>query len=506
MIRILLVLLLASFSLEAVPASKREGYYRQGLRLEKQNRYFEAARYFFQAGQGASKAQEALAFANVARNLTNAGMHQSASYFALRVLELRYEKATHRVLPVVARVVPHTGYEIFRKFLLKHTSAKQYVKRADQFFYYVRAKDELERNRPQNVIALASRVDTNFIYYPESLYIRGTAALLLNRVNLGIQFFEDCVSKAENSRYQEFSSRDEQRDLKNRCIAGVARAHYQAKRYEQAQEWYNKVEIHSMVWPQIQYEQAWTAVARGNMNRALGKLVTYKAPALTWFLNSEVNALRALSFYQLCIYSEVDKEINNFKKSFTRLGQQVKQTLRRNNLTDFYNLGVRAYNDGLYTSNEMYKILNRFILSPSFLRHTSVIDKVNAERAKLAGYGAAANSGLGRFLQQVFQWRVNTAVTQGGIFVRNRLDAEYKSMLANIKTMDIVELETLRRARRKIETSTLNEGEDIWGEKKLGSAERPPIADSQYYWDFNGEFWNDELGEYVFALRSECNQ
>jgi hypothetical protein len=28
--------------------------------------------------------------------------------------------------------------------------------------------------------------------------------------------------------------------------------------------------------------------------------------------------------------------------------------------------------------------------------------------------------------------------------------------------------------------------------------------DKQYFWTFNGEFWADELGDYVFALRSEC--
>ena len=25
-----------------------------------------------------------------------------------------------------------------------------------------------------------------------------------------------------------------------------------------------------------------------------------------------------------------------------------------------------------------------------------------------------------------------------------------------------------------------------------------------YLWTFNGEFWADELGDYVFSLKSEC--
>jgi hypothetical protein len=32
----------------------------------------------------------------------------------------------------------------------------------------------------------------------------------------------------------------------------------------------------------------------------------------------------------------------------------------------------------------------------------------------------------------------------------------------------------------------------------------PSRRDDQFYWSFNGEFWNDELGDYVFGLESRC--
>ena len=51
----------------------------------------------------------------------------------------------------------------------------------------------------------------------------------------------------------------------------------------------------------------------------------------------------------------------------------------------------------------------------------------------------------------------------------------------------------------------LNAGQDVWGNKKRGSLGRPALKDNQYFFDFNGEFWADELGEYTFALRPECN-
>jgi hypothetical protein len=32
----------------------------------------------------------------------------------------------------------------------------------------------------------------------------------------------------------------------------------------------------------------------------------------------------------------------------------------------------------------------------------------------------------------------------------------------------------------------------------------PVRRNDQLLWTFNGEFWNDEIGDYVFALESEC--
>ena len=41
-------------------------------------------------------------------------------------------------------------------------------------------------------------------------------------------------------------------------------------------------------------------------------------------------------------------------------------------------------------------------------------------------------------------------------------------------------------------------------ERGRGNVE-PRRRDDQFYWSFNGEFWNDELGDYVFGLESECH-
>jgi hypothetical protein len=60
----------------------------------------------------------------------------------------------------------------------------------------------------------------------------------------------------------------------------------------------------------------------------------------------------------------------------------------------------------------------------------------------------------------------------------------------------------LKQAKESLESKQeLSQDED--GVYKKGGL-KVNRKDYQYLWNFNGEFWIDELGDYVFALESNC--
>ena len=63
--------------------------------------------------------------------------------------------------------------------------------------------------------------------------------------------------------------------------------------------------------------------------------------------------------------------------------------------------------------------------------------------------------------------------------------------------MSYIKLETFSQMKAKL-YSFKDDG------AKRGDAKYIERNDKQYFWNFNGEFWADELGDYVFALKSEC--
>ncbi len=490
-----------------------EAYMQEGLRFEKRAQYYQAARYYFQALQRADhERQKSLAYAYISNALIAQRLPQAATYFFLKALGTGDDQVIRIALRGTRALVDSAGTELFKKYVLKYTKEDQYPRDQRDYFLYFIAQDHLYHHRPHDVLRAVNDMSQDFVRYPSALFLRGTAQLIIGNVEAGITDFKNCETLSDRKRYSRGHSPHELQELRHRCTAAVARGYYQGKNYLEAESWYDEVEIQSMVWPQVQYERAWNSVARGDYNRALGRLVTYKAPGLSWFYDSEVEMLRAVSYLQMCIYEDVEKESKEFMDKYTKVGQEMKALLDESaegstkSLVRLFQKGIYAMNNKIHSENQMDQVMNRFVRSPYFVQIARTGDRVRKELNYLNTLGDAGRRGLGGMLREVLIWRWQTAQEVGGQFVRERLATEYKSLLANVSTIDIVKLEMLRRSRAQVEKlgDALNAGEDEWGHKKRGSLGRPGRRSNQFFWTFNGEFWADELGDYVFALRPEC--
>lgn len=491
-------------------------YTREGLYLYKRGRFYESARYFFQAAlRRVSAEQKAVAYARTANALTAQGMFESASYFYLKAIGAGFDRATPIALQSTKALFENLGGGLFKKYLLKYTRVDQYPPDQRDYYLYFLALDHILNNRATGALKAISQINQEFAYFPQVLFLRGTARLLLNRVQTGAEDFIRCTEAVKSRKYRYYhgskSTEYEKTDLENRCRAGAARAFYQARNYPEADKWYSQIDIRSVVWPQVLYERAWNYVAQGKYNRALGKLVTYKAPVLDWFYDSEVELLRAISYLQLCLYGDVNNEVNYFVKRYAKLGLEVKNLLietQNGSQSDFNKLfavGINSLRRGTFSKDKLTQFMNRFIRAPYFARIAQVDVNVERELEYLRDQRNSNKLGLGGFLVEVLAWKKLMARKLGGAFIRERLDTEYSSLLKNVQTIDIIKLEMLRRAKRKVENNFINESTDEFGNPKRGSLGTPRVRTDQYFWLFNGEFWIDELGDYVFALRPECS-
>jgi len=89
-----------------------------------------------------------------------------------------------------------------------------------------------------------------------------------------------------------------------------------------------------------------------------------------------------------------------------------------------------------------------------------------------------------------------------GAYVKTSLGNYLDQVDKTLQSMSYVKLEILGKKKESIISRPY--GNESEGARERGDYIFLKRTDKQYFWDFIGEFWADELGDYVFALKSEC--
>lgn len=429
---------------------------------------------------------------NLTINLVQSKLYNASSYFFIKSLQSNDPQTIRRVLKYLPQLMQAVGGDLLRTYVLRHTKEENYDTTVRDYFFYFLGKDFLIKDNPTQALAVLTKISQSSQLSASAAYLRGTAYAILGQTSEAIQEFKRC----------QYSDQD---DLSYRCLASLARTYYQIGNFDEADEIYDEIPKSSFVWTDILFEQAWNAYAKGYYNRSLGKLVTYYSPSIQFVFNPEIEVLQAQSYLALCLYDDVNKVVNQFYERYTDVGSKMKDFLVSNDqdLFAFWSIAKQAYAAKLHIQTGFYKALNRFIRGPYFAdliaQERAVArerQRVQANKQKLGGHEFTD------FLLKILSWRQKSIQLLGGLFVKNSLLDLYQDFLSNLDKMSFIKLDMLKRAKTKLEKQKA-QSEDEDGVMKRGrsSVDR---KDYQYFWTFNGEFWADELGDYVFALDSEC--
>ncbi len=483
-------------------------YLHDSQKLFESGQYFKAARYAFAAAEHAPSDSKVVhtAYSWITLSLVKAGLPNAASYFFIKTLQSGEPSAIRRVLTETESLLLSLGGELIRPYLIRHTKYQDYDSINKSAYLFSLGKDALLTRKSDAAVKYFSGMNETTPLWPFALQLRGSAHAILGKDALALADFRACQARAGREAKTEARFR-EYDDLKNRCLAGEARTLYQMDRFDDADRTYDRIPKASFVWPDILFEQAWNSFGRQEYNRTLGKLVSYKSPALKFVFNSEVDVLRAQTFLSLCLYDDANQVINEYNAQYSHVGEVVKEFVENQSadLGAFFELGKKALGESLYSSNETHQMINGFVRSPYFQGLVKAEKDVRSERqaveqfsAMLKGVSFTSGKGFAGFLNQVLDWRGESLRVLGGGFVKNGMIETHAALISNFEKMAFIKLEMLKHAKERLMNKRPSALERARGN------ERPSRKNYQYYWSFNGEFWNDELGDYVFGLESEC--
>jgi hypothetical protein len=387
-----------------------------------------------------------------------------------------------------------TGVKTFESL---PTEILQYSRSAN--IRYILAKRLLKKNKLQEALEELNRVNGDSSGYAFVSHMKGTVHSLLGNQAEAQSQFRDCVRISGSLAGKSKSPAHRTQLLLNKdyCIAGIARAQYAAGDYKKADLSYLDIQKESNVWPEILFEEAWNSYYLKNYNRTLGKLVSYRAPVFDFIFKPDVDVLRALTFLRMCLYDDASKTVDEFYERRLNQSRELRTFLQ--NRGKDYGYYYQLMSDHEIKRPAPLPIVDEILRSVH--KDGAFVELKTAFSYALHEYNQLRKQRDSNFksaLMQNMKIVLDEYKTAIGAYVRAGLVSKYAELYRAFQGMSYIKLEVLALKKERLYKAEA----PVSG--KRGDLKYLERNDKQYFWTFNGEFWADELGDYVFALRSEC--
>lgn len=265
------------------------------------------------------------------------------------------------------------------------------------------------------------------------------------------------------------------REARNDAIMAVARLRYEHGDFKGALEAYAGVEL-PLLSPgraTLYLEEAWTRYQLGEIHAAMGLLTTLDAPVFREEFLPDKYLLRALIYRDLCHFLPAKRAAKEL---------------------------VRRFADSLDAIREREDLTQ----DPRLLRAASAQGPTKRARKFLDSLELESER-LGRFAGS-FGERLFSHLTR--LYGLQRAEA-VRVYQARLGESVRIEADKLLRAAEQVRLMEYEVGLKLYERVKRNAKLTPlvveaPLKDGEVAFRFSGEYWNDELRDYRFSLKSRC--
>lgn len=289
------------------------------------------------------------------------------------------------------------------------------------------------------------------------------------------------------------------RDLRDLARLGLARTYYGLGDYAEAVKYYEEVPRFSRYWDAALFENGWARFMNEDYGGALGTLQALHAPQFAGAFQPESWTLKATVYYTACLYNEAKEALDAYARNYSQYAQTMEPILASDREASYYYRLISSESERRKLPRAVYNHLAANRRVAGFNQYIALLD---AEIAAISSLPTFRGTPLRDELLQIVQQQKNGLENVAGNFIRGRL----ANAMDTVQHFD-AQSEIIRFETTKAETEQLESGLDVQAHLDSQRHYRPRIpAEDWEYWNFQGEYWIDEIGYYQFTLKSGCMQ
>jgi len=367
--------------------------------------------------------------------------------------------------------------------------------KAKGFYFYYLGAEAFEQQKFEKAADYFKKVPGGSVYYSKAQFHLGVIANRAGAHSRAISFFESARSSGGADEWVR-----EQSDL------NIARVHYETKSFTQALQYYAKIPRESDNWLEAIFESSWAFFLMAKHNNTLGNIHTLHSPFFENRFFPESYILQSITYLRLCRYDEVQASLEKFRDRYKPVFKDISNLLSefKGKKPEMFRLVYEYRNGSLNNYKNAWSILDALSRSDAYKEAGRSVRYSDAERARLSGMGGKwGSSGLTEDLKDFLVKKVQVAKLDSGekLFDQAAASLEYLRTLSNQTKLiqaDMFEgrVDTIRRS---LNVTQANDRKVF-----IGGLQPLQIDQQLEYWPFVGEYWEDELGYYVYNLDDKC--
>ncbi|MGB1274166.1 MAG: hypothetical protein ACPG77_00335, partial [Nannocystaceae bacterium] len=255
--------------------------------------------------------------------------------------------------------------------------------------------------------------------------------------------------------------------------------------------------ILSTAWSEFRLVEVEPDKANLHYQRTLGYIHTLNAPFFYDYLYPEAVILKAVAYYFNCRYDPAKTSIDEFNRRYPKTRDDLRNVLTQAP-EDFalfeLSVKIRAGESGLDPFVE--EVAQKSLQDKTLEKNYQFVNELEREAALLEQMsGSFKSSAAGDRITEDLDGLTSLAKEATGALARVRLQLQIK------------EITDLEREAIKIEYEILNRlkaGES--GQPPNRRPAKPKIDSEHEIYNYNGEYWKDELGYYNYKVTSLCKE
>jgi tetratricopeptide (TPR) repeat protein len=441
----------------------------------------------------------------LARSLEMLEMHHTAQYFFLKVVNEGPNTPYFKyALPKLVKMSRYTGDETELLKVAPRVPAEAYPRGSKNKMYYLMGLRQFSQKDLNGARKYFGQISSKSGLYLRARYLEGIIYNKQGKLKSSKRAFMDVVRHPIEAANK--VDLDRQQALKDLALVNIGRMYYKIERFDDASKYFDLVPHDSVYWPDSLFSGAWANFMQNNLNHTLGQLLTIRSPFFSEadFI-PEIEYLRALTYFNLCEYKQVENILLNFEGRMRPVQNELKGFVKGYASKEQLKMAERAwetYFGPRAVETQVPKALfNKLLRNDDISGIVSHLGVLDTELDLIDRQKPQWRDTVGALLKKVIEKDRLKLKRRAGKFMLAEMAGWANTLQDLLSSSEIVRFEVIDAQRVDYQYKFQNPDlSNLASKVDLDFA----TAVEFIYWPFNGEFWQDELGYYHYTEQGSC--